>query len=80
MRSGDTEGLPAYPPSPTGVLRREHQPTVEACIRYWEAIRVRALRAGDHARAETADGLKLSYEEARRELMTPTGTGPGPMD
>ncbi len=79
MRPGDTDSLPPFPPSPSDIPRREHLPTVEASIRYWDAIRVRALRAGDHGLAETATGLKLSYEEARRELTTRRKTGPPPV-
>jgi hypothetical protein len=68
MRSGDTDGLPPFPPSPSSVPRRDHLPTVEASIRYWDAVRVRALRSGDDDRVRTATALKLSYEEAHREL------------
>jgi len=79
MRTGDTGSLPPFPPSPSDVPRRQHLPTVEASIHYWEAVRVRALRTGDHDLAETATGLKLSYEDARRELTTRGGTGPRPI-
>jgi len=79
MRSGDTDSLPPFPPSPSNMPRREHLPTVEASICYWEAVRVRALRTGDDDRAKTATGLKRSYEEARRELATRSKTGQRPI-
>jgi len=79
MQSGDTDSLPPFPPSPSDIPRRKHLPTVEASIRYWEAVRVRALRAGDQGPAETATGLRLSYEDARRELTTRGKTGPRPV-
>jgi len=60
--------VPQFPLSPEGVARLKHLPTVEACIRYWEAIRLRAWRAGDDSLIQLATGLKESYEEARQEL------------
>jgi len=60
--------VPQFPLSPEGVARLKHLPTVEACIRYWEAIRLRAWRAGDDFLIQLATGLKESYEEARQEL------------
>jgi hypothetical protein len=46
----------------------KHVPTVEASIQYWEAVRVRAIRAGDLALEITAFGLRSSYEQAHQEL------------
>jgi len=46
----------------------EHLPTVEASIRYWEAVRVQALEARQPALEWTAMALRDSYEQARREL------------
>jgi hypothetical protein len=46
----------------------EHLPTVEASIRYWEAIRVLAIRARDDQLERIATGLSLSYGAARLEL------------
>jgi len=46
----------------------EHLPTIEASIRYWEAVRVQAIRSHDIGLEWTAMGLKLSYELARFEL------------
>jgi hypothetical protein len=60
--------LPPFPPSPDGVARLKHLPTVEACIRYWEAISHHAWETGDDPLVEIATGLKESYEEARDEL------------
>jgi hypothetical protein len=63
-----SDTLPPFPPTPEGVVRLKHLPTVEACIRYWEAISNRAWEIGDDSLLETASGLKESYEEARTEL------------
>ena len=46
----------------------EHLPTIEAGIRYWEAVRVQAIRSRDQALEWTALGLRRSYEAARIEL------------
>jgi hypothetical protein len=57
----------------------QHLPTVEASIRYWEAIRLEAAHQNDFARQRTAGGLRLSYEAARRELLKgarPSDRGP----
>jgi hypothetical protein len=62
--------LPPFPPTPEGVARLKHLPTVEACIHYWEAISHRAWEIGDDSLLETASGLKESYEQARAELNT----------
>jgi hypothetical protein len=51
----------------------EHLPTIEAGIRYWEAVRVWARRAHDAHRERTAAGLRLSYEAARYALKAPRG-------
>lgn len=60
--------LPNFPGSPEGIPRMEHPPTVEASIRYWEAVRVYAIRVTDSALARTALGLRSEYEDAWREL------------
>ena len=60
--------LPPFPISPDGVGRMEHLPTVEACIRYWEAIRVYAIRARNPALERTATSLRSSYEHALEQL------------
>jgi hypothetical protein len=44
-------------------------PTVEASLRYWEAVHSRAVADDDHDVERTAAGLWLSYEAARRELI-----------
>jgi hypothetical protein len=67
----DTDGnevLPPFPPSPDGVDRLQHLPTVEAAIVYWEAVSRYAWDVGDDSLLETANGLKKSYEDARTEL------------
>jgi hypothetical protein len=46
----------------------EHLPTVEACIRYWEAVRLQAIQAGKAGLEWTATSLRSSYEQAREEL------------
>ena len=43
MEDKGNERLPQFPSSPDGVSRMEHLPTVEASIRYWEAVRVDAI-------------------------------------
>jgi hypothetical protein len=63
-----SDTLPPFPPSPEGIARLKHLPTVEACISYWEAVSRRAWDMGDDPLLETASGLKESYEEARTEL------------
>jgi hypothetical protein len=62
-------GLPPYPHPPPKIARLDHLPTVEASIRYWEAIEIRAARVNDYALWRTAAGLRLSYEAARLELL-----------
>jgi hypothetical protein len=47
----------------------QHLPTVEASIRYWDAISHEAAEDKDPARQQTATALKLTYESARRELL-----------
>jgi hypothetical protein len=47
----------------------QHLPTVEASIRYWEAVRLEAAQQDDPGRERTATSLKLSYEATRRELL-----------
>jgi hypothetical protein len=56
----------------------EHLPTVEASIRYWEAMRVLAISKRDHARERTAMGLRRSYEAARAALTKPPGSDDQP--
>jgi hypothetical protein len=63
-----SDTLPPFPASPEGVSRLKHLPTVEACIRYWEAISRRAWDLGDDSLLETASGIKESFEEAKAEL------------
>ena len=43
------ERLPQFPKSPDGIARLEHLPTVDASIRYWEAVRLHAIRADQPA-------------------------------
>ena len=67
----DNEGneeLPPYPPSPSGIDRLKHLATVEAAIRYWDAVSRQAWDQGDDSLLETANGLKKSYEDALAEL------------
>ena len=68
MEDEGNERLPQFPSSPEGIARMEHLPTVEASIRYWEAVRVHAIRAGQPALELTAMGLRCSYEKVRQEL------------
>jgi len=68
MPARRVEGLPPFPEAPSGVPRMEHLPTIEASIRYWEAIRLLAIRSRDPALKRTATGLKLTYEAARNQL------------
>jgi hypothetical protein len=69
MQYEDNKDLPRFPSTPEGVARKEHLPTVEACILYWEAVRVNVIRTGETARELTAMALRSSYEQARRELI-----------
>jgi hypothetical protein len=72
----DSEGLPPYPQPPPGIPRMQHLQTVKASIRYWEAVRVRAIRSRDNALEWTAEGLQSSYEAALAALakaMPPDG-------
>jgi hypothetical protein len=62
------ERLPHFPSAPDGLARMEHLPTVEASIRYWEAVRVHALETRQPALEWTAMALQDSYEQARQEL------------
>ena len=61
--------LPRFPSTPEGVVRTQHLPTVEACILYWEAVRVDAIQTGEPFRELTAMALRSSYEQARLELI-----------
>lgn len=67
MSLPDAESLPPFPAPPSGVRRRDHPPTIEASIRYWEAMRLRAIRDRDPGLERTATGLRLSYESLRRD-------------
>ena len=69
MQYAGNNSLPRFPSTPDGVCRKEHLPTVEACILYWEAMRVNAIRTGESARELTAMTLRSSYEQARQELL-----------
>jgi hypothetical protein len=62
MPARDVEGLPLYPHAPPGKSRLDHRPTIEASIRYWEAVRARAKRAHNAPLERTAAGLRRSYE------------------
>ena len=68
MENEGSDVVPPFPPSPDGVARLQDLPTVEACIRYWDAISRRAWEIGDDSLLETASGLKESFEELRAEL------------
>ena len=69
MQYKGNKGLPRFPSTPDGVCRKLHLPTVEACILYWEAVRVDAIRTGEPFRELTAMALRSSYEQARQELI-----------
>lgn len=69
MSSKDAGGLPPYPTPPPGVSRLDHLPTVEASIRYWEAVEARATRVHNDPLLRIAAGLKSSYEAARAALL-----------
>jgi hypothetical protein len=69
MKHKGNDGLPQFPSTPDGVGRKEHLPTVEACIRYWEAVRVNAIRTRERSVELTATALRSSYEQARQELI-----------
>ena len=68
MENKGNDTLPPFPPTPVGVDRLKHMPTVEACIHYWDAVSSHAWEIGDDTLLEIASGLKESYEEARAEL------------
>jgi hypothetical protein len=70
MQYRDLNSLPPFPVPPRGVSRRGHLPTIEAGLRYWESICSRAAADHDPDVARTATGLWLSYETARRELIS----------
>lgn len=70
MQDEGSDRLPEFPISPDGVSRMEHLPTVEASIRYWEAIRAHAIREGQPDLELTATALRDSYERARQELTS----------
>ena len=69
MQNRDLDSLPPFPETPQGVPRLGHLPTVEASLRYWEAVHSRAVADDDQDVERTAAGLWLSYEAARRELI-----------
>ena len=68
MQNNGNERLPQFPSAPDGIARMEHLPTVEASIRYWEAVRVRAFESRQPAMELTAMALRDSYEQARQVL------------
>ena len=68
MKDAGKDRLPEFPSSPVGIARMEHLPTVEASIRYWEAVRLHAIRVRELALELTAIGLRSSYEQALKEL------------
>jgi hypothetical protein len=75
--------LPQFPSTPDGLARLEHLPTVEACIRYWEAVRIHAIQKRSPALERTAMSLRATYEHARQELRKAepsqnTTTAPAP--
>ena len=57
--------LPPFLPAPAGIDPMEHLPTIEARIRYWEAVRTFHPK-----QARTASSLQTAYEEARQSLKT----------
>ena len=69
MQDRELDSLPPFPVTPPGVPRLGHLPTVEASLRYWEAVHSRAVADDDHDVERTAAGLWLSYEAARQELI-----------
>ena len=68
MANEGSDTVPPFPPSPEGVARLKDLPTVEACIRYWDAISHRAWEMADDSLLETASGLKESFEDVKTEL------------
>ncbi len=68
MKEHGDERLAQFPSSPDGIARMEHLPTVEASIRYWEAVRVDAIKRRQPVLELTALGLRSSYEQALQEL------------
>ncbi len=68
MENEGSDNVPPFPASPEGVARLKDLPTIEACIRYWDAISQRAWEIGDDSLLETASGLKESFEEAKAVL------------
>ena len=68
MEDKGNERQPQFPLSPEGIARLEHLPTVEASIRYWEAVRLLAISASQPALEWIAMGLRESYQQARQEL------------
>jgi len=75
MPSQDVGGVPPYPNPPPGISRRDHLATVEASIRYWEAIEARAAKTNNPAMLRIAAGLRASYEEARVDLLKAVNGG-----
>ena len=68
MEDDGDDSLPQFPSSPAGLNAMEHGPTVEARIRYWQAVRILANGANMPELARTASGLQSSYEEVYLEL------------
>lgn len=58
------DSLPPFPSPSPGIPRMRLASDLEAGIRYWAAVHLRALAQGDRDLARTASGLKLSYELA----------------
>ena len=46
----------------------QHRPTVEAGVRYWEAVRAQAIREHNHELERTAIGVRRSYEAALAKI------------
>ena len=69
MQDRELNSLPPSPETPRAVPRLGHLPTVEASLRYWEAVHSRAVADDDPDVERTAAGLWLSYEAARQELI-----------
>ena len=60
--------LDSPPTPPPGVHWRHHWPTIEAGIRHWAAVEAKAIARREYDLARTAAGLRMSYEDALREL------------
>src|SRR5271166_4433090 len=69
MKADEDDILLQFPASPGGTVRVAHLPTVEGCIRYWEAVHAQAWKARDFSRSRVAAGLAGSFKARRRALM-----------